>query len=98
MSNNITDRVSHGLYSGIGDIKKATGEAIGNPDLASSGASQKAQADAAQADGYSKTHAEGAGHKVQGRVQQTVGSITGDHDPQTRGHANELQGDLERKV
>ncbi|KAI1314335.1 hypothetical protein EDD11_002276 [Mortierella claussenii] len=96
--NTVTNRLSNTANSYIGGAKETLGNAIGNTDLAASGAAQKAQADAAQAAADAKTHAEGTGHKVEGRVQQTVGSLTGDTSLQARGHANEAKGDIERHV
>ncbi|KAI1305594.1 hypothetical protein EDD11_004885 [Mortierella claussenii] len=96
--NTVTNRISNTANSYIGGAKQTLGETIGNSNLAATGAEQKAKADAAQAAADAKTHAEGAGHQIQGKVQQTVGSITGNTSQQARGHANEVQGDLERKV
>ncbi|KAF9952652.1 hypothetical protein BGZ72_006016 [Mortierella alpina] len=95
---NISDKISNTANSYIGGAKQSVGNAIGNPDLAANGASQKAQADAAQRAADAKTHAEGVGHKVEGQVQQTVGSATGNTTLEARGHANEARGDLERSV
>ncbi|KAI1320096.1 hypothetical protein EDD11_002068 [Mortierella claussenii] len=97
MSNNITDRISNSVNSTIGGAKQTIGETIGNSNLAASGAEQKSAADARQAAADAKTHAEGVGHKVEGKVQQTVGSVTGNTSQEARGHANEVKGDLERK-
>ncbi|KAF9141018.1 hypothetical protein BG015_001425 [Linnemannia schmuckeri] len=94
----MTERISNTANSYLGGAKQTIGETIGNPDLAASGAAQKSQADAAQKAVDAKTHAEGIGHKVQGEVQQNVGSLTGNTSMEARGHANEVRGDLERKV
>ncbi|KAI1292435.1 hypothetical protein EDD11_008732 [Mortierella claussenii] len=98
MSNNVTDRLSNTANSTIGGAKQTVGETIGSDNLAASGAQQKTKADAAQAAADAKTHAEGAGHKVQGKVQQVAGSLTGNTATEARGHANEARGDLERNV
>ncbi|ORZ18290.1 hypothetical protein BCR41DRAFT_352147 [Lobosporangium transversale] len=98
MSNNLSDRVSNTANSYIGGAKQAIGETLGNSNLAASGAHQKSEAEARQAAADAKTHAEGVGHKVEGKAQQTVGSITGNTSQQARGHANEVKGDLERHV
>ncbi|KAG0261529.1 hypothetical protein BG011_000935 [Mortierella polycephala] len=95
---NITDKISNTANSYIGGAKQTVGNTIGNSDLAASGASQKAQADAAQKAADAKLHAEGVGHKVQGNVQQTVGAATGNTTLEGRGHANEARGDVERNV
>ncbi|KAF9943024.1 hypothetical protein BGZ75_003841 [Mortierella antarctica] len=95
---NITDKISNAANSYIGGAKQTVGDAIGNPDLAANGASQKAQADAAQKAADTKLHAEGVGHKIEGQVQQTVGSVTGNTSLEARGHANDVRGDLERSV
>lgn len=94
----MTERIQNTANSYIGGAKQTVGETLGYSDLAANGASQKAQADAAQAAADAKTHAEGVGHKVQGNVQQTVGSATGNTSMEARGHANEVKGDIERKV
>ncbi|CAO3574249.1 unnamed protein product [Mortierella alpina] len=95
---NLTDKISNTANSYIGGAKQTVGNAIGNPDLAANGASQKAQAEAAQKAADARIHAEGLGHKVEGQVQQTVGSITGNTSLEARGHANDVRGDLERSV
>ncbi|KAG0314314.1 hypothetical protein BGZ97_009423 [Linnemannia gamsii] len=94
----MTDRLSNTASSYIGGAKQSIGETIGNTNLASSGAQQKAQADAALKAADAKTHAEGLGHKVQGEVQQNVGSLTGNTSMEARGDANETRGNLERKT
>ncbi|KAG0065939.1 hypothetical protein BGZ89_007772 [Linnemannia elongata] len=94
----MTDRISNTFNSTVGGAKQTIGETIGNNNLAASGAQQKAQADAAQKAADAKTNAEGVGHKVQGNIQQNVGSLTGNTSMEARGHANEVRGDLERKV
>ncbi|KAF9967465.1 hypothetical protein BGZ70_009459 [Mortierella alpina] len=94
----MTDRLQNTANSTIGGAKQTLGNAIGNPDLAASGASQKAQADAAQKAADAKTHAEGVGHNIQGTTQKAVGSVTGNSSLEARGHANDARGDLERKV
>ncbi|KAF9271856.1 hypothetical protein BGZ88_005519 [Linnemannia elongata] len=93
----MTDRISNTFNSTVGGAKQTIGETIGNNNLAASGAQQKAQADAAQKAADAKTNAEGVGHKVQGNIQQNVGSLTGNTSMEARGHANEVRGDLERK-
>ncbi|KAF9913533.1 hypothetical protein BX616_009906 [Lobosporangium transversale] len=95
---NMSDRLSNAANSTIGGAKQAIGETIGNPNLAASGAAQKTQADTAQAAAQAKTHAEGLGDQIKGRAQQVVGSATGDRELQTKGHANEFEGDIERIV
>ncbi|KAG0202097.1 hypothetical protein BGX28_005279 [Mortierella sp. GBA30] len=95
---NFTDKISNTANAYIGGAKQNVGDAIGNPDLAASGASQKAQAETAQRAADAQTHAEGLGHKVQGQAQQTVGSSIGDTSMEARGHANEARGDIERKI
>ncbi|KAG9324892.1 hypothetical protein KVV02_003299 [Mortierella alpina] len=95
---NITDKISNTANSYIGGAKETVGNAIGNSNLAANGASQKAQADAAQKAADAQTHTEGVGHKIEGQVQQTVGSATGNTTLEARGHANEARGDIERSV
>ncbi|KAF9439329.1 hypothetical protein BGZ76_003859 [Entomortierella beljakovae] len=97
-NNNVSDRLTNNANSYIGGTKQSVGQTIGNENLAATGAEQKAKADTAQAAADARTHAEGAGHQVQGKVQQTVGSLTGDTSMETSGHANVARGDLERKV
>ncbi|KAF9575447.1 hypothetical protein EC968_003052 [Mortierella alpina] len=94
----MTDRIQNTANSYIGGAKQTVGNAIGNSDLAANGASQKAQADAAQKAADAKTHAEGVGHNIQGTAQKAVGSVTGNSTLEARGHANDARGDLERKV
>ncbi|KAF9178872.1 hypothetical protein BGZ51_007295 [Haplosporangium sp. Z 767] len=95
---NISEKITNATNSYVGGAKQTVGNTIGNPDLAASGASQKAQAEAAQRTAEAKVHAEGLGHKTKGNVQQTVGSVTGNNSLEARGHANEVRGDLERNV
>ncbi|KAF9162027.1 hypothetical protein BGX21_002018 [Mortierella sp. AD011] len=98
MSNNMTDRLSNTYNSTMGGAKQTVGEAIGNESLAASGSEQKARAEAAQAAADARTHAEGAAHKIGGKVEQTVGSLTGDQSMQSHGRANEIKGDIEHNV
>ncbi|KAF9143449.1 hypothetical protein BGX30_000424 [Mortierella sp. GBA39] len=95
---NITDKVTNTANSYIGGAKQTIGQAIGNTNLAASGAQQKAQADAATEAATAKAHTEGLGHKAQGEVQQNVGSLTGNTSMEARGHANEARGDIQRNV
>ncbi|ORZ18299.1 hypothetical protein BCR41DRAFT_352163 [Lobosporangium transversale] len=98
MSNNASDRIANTVNSYVGGAKQAVGEAIGNTNLAASGAEQRSQAEARQAAADAKTHAEGVGHTAQGKMQQTMGAMTGNRSMEAKGHANEAQGDLERKI
>jgi len=94
----MTERLSNTANQYMGSAKESIGSAIGNSDLAASGAAQRAQAEAAQRLADSKTHAEGAGHTVEGQAQKKVGSLTGDKSMEARGHANETLGDMQRNV
>ncbi|KAG9324891.1 hypothetical protein KVV02_003298 [Mortierella alpina] len=94
----MTDRIQNTANSYIGGAKETVGNAIGNSNLAANGASQKAQADAAQKAADAQTHVEGVGHNIQGTAQKAVGSVTGNTTLEARGHANDARGDLERKV
>ncbi|KAG0300402.1 hypothetical protein BGZ98_009203 [Dissophora globulifera] len=94
----IPEKISNTANSYIGGAKQTVGETLGYPDLAASGAQQKAQADAAAAAATAQAHVEGAGHQVEGQIQQKVGSLTGDKSMEARGNANEVRGDLERNV
>ncbi|KAF9083669.1 hypothetical protein BGX29_002968 [Mortierella sp. GBA35] len=95
---NVSEKVSNTANSYMGGAKQSIGETIGNNNLAASGAQQKAQAEAAKKAAEAKVHSQGVGHKIQGEIQQNVGSLTGDTSMEARGHANEVRGDLERKV
>ncbi|KAG0282705.1 hypothetical protein BGZ96_000204, partial [Linnemannia gamsii] len=94
----MTDRLANTTNAYIGAAKQAIGNTFGNPTLASSGAQQQSRAESAQKAADAKTHAQGAGHKVEGQVQQNVGALTGNAAMESRGNANEVRGDLERKV
>ncbi|KAG0084209.1 hypothetical protein BGZ93_007309 [Podila epicladia] len=94
----MTERMTNTAKQYMGSAKESIGTAIGNPDLAASGAAQKSQAEAAQRMADQKTHAEGIGHTVEGQAQQKVGSLTGDKSMEARGHANEALGDIQRNV
>lgn len=94
----MTERLSNTANQYMGSAKESIGSAIGNPDLAASGAAQRAQAETAQRLADSKTRAEGVGHTVEGQAQKKVGSLTGDKSMEARGHANEALGDMQRNV
>ncbi|KAF9418864.1 hypothetical protein BGZ94_009574 [Podila epigama] len=94
----MTERISNTVNSYIGGAKQTIGSAIGNPDLAASGAAQKTQAESAQRLVDARTHSEGIGHTVQGQAQQKVGSLTGDHTLVARGKGNEVLGNIQRNV
>ncbi|KAF9351975.1 hypothetical protein BGX34_000250 [Mortierella sp. NVP85] len=95
---NVTEKIANSANSYIGGAKQTVGEKLGYPELAASGAEQKAQADAKAAAATAKIHTEGAGHKVQGQVEQKVGEVLGDTSMQARGHAHQVRGDIEREV
>ncbi|KAG0010857.1 hypothetical protein BGZ81_002521 [Podila clonocystis] len=94
----MTERMTNTANQYMGSAKQSIGSAIGNPDLAASGAAQKSQAEAAQRMADNKTHTEGVGHTVEGQVQQKIGSLTGDKSMEARGYANETLGDIQRNV
>ncbi|KAF9578438.1 hypothetical protein BGW38_005752 [Lunasporangiospora selenospora] len=94
----MAERLQNTANSYIGGAKQSLGETLGNERMAAEGAAQKTQADTAQKVADAKTHAEGVGNKIQGKAQQTVGSITGDTSMQAKGHANEALGDAQRTV
>ncbi|KAF9111942.1 hypothetical protein BGX27_004202 [Mortierella sp. AM989] len=95
---NISEKLANATNSYIGGAKQTVGEALGYPNLAASGAAQKAQADSAQRIADAKTHTEGVGHTVEGQAQAKVGALTGDKSMEARGHANETLGDVQRNV
>lgn len=88
----MTDRLANSTNAYIGAAKQAIGNTIGNTTLASSGAQQQSQAEVAQKAADAKTHAQGAGHNVEGQT------LTGNAVMEARGNANEVRGDLERQV
>ncbi|KAF9346761.1 hypothetical protein BGX26_001719 [Mortierella sp. AD094] len=93
---NISEKLANTANSYIGGAKQTVGETLGYPDLAASGAAQKAQADAAQKAADAKTHLEGIGHTVEGQAEVKIGSLTGDKSMEARGHANEALGAAQR--
>ncbi|KAF8977478.1 hypothetical protein BGZ46_007346 [Entomortierella lignicola] len=95
---NITETISNTANSYIGGAKQTIGETIGHPELAASGAAQKAQADVAQKNADAKIRNEGIGHTVIGQAQTKVGSLTGDKSMEARGQANEALGEVQRNV
>ncbi|KAG0246623.1 hypothetical protein B0O80DRAFT_495731 [Mortierella sp. GBAus27b] len=85
------EKVSNTANSYIGGAKQTVGEKLGYPDLAASGAEQKAQADAAAEAAAAKTRMEGTTHTLQGQVEQKVGEVTGDTALQAKGKAHEAR-------
>ncbi|KAF9380078.1 hypothetical protein CPB97_008595 [Podila verticillata] len=94
----MTERLSNTANQYMGSAKESIGSAIGNTDLAASGAAQRAQAEAAQRLADNKTHAEGLGHTVEGQTQKKVGALTGDKSMEARGYGNEALGNVQRNV
>ncbi|KAF9384626.1 hypothetical protein CPB97_005525 [Podila verticillata] len=94
----MTERLHNTSIQIIGGAKQAVGSALGFPEIAASGATQKAQAENAQRMADDQTRTEGVGHKIEGEVQQKVGELTGDKSMEARGHANESIGDIKRNV
>ncbi|KAF9351501.1 hypothetical protein BGX26_010503, partial [Mortierella sp. AD094] len=90
--------LSNTYNSTMGGAKETLGNTIGNQNLASSGAAQKAEAQAAQTAQDAQTHAKGVGNNIQGATQKTVGSATNDPSMEARGHANAALGDVQRNV
>ncbi|KAF9575424.1 hypothetical protein EC968_003029 [Mortierella alpina] len=94
----MTERMSNTIKSAVGGAKQSIGEAIGNPEMAASGAAQKTQADMAQRLADKKTQAEGVGHRVEGQAQEKVGDLTNDKVLKARGLENQALGDIELNV
>ncbi|KAF9387573.1 hypothetical protein CPB97_002354 [Podila verticillata] len=94
----MTDRLHNTANSTLGGMKQTVGNAIGNPDLAATGAAQKAQAETAQQAADAKTHASGLGNQVKGHAQQAAGSVTNDPTLEAKGHANQAKGNVQRNV
>ncbi|KAK5822916.1 hypothetical protein F5H01DRAFT_336852 [Linnemannia elongata] len=82
----------------MGGAKQTVGSTLGSEQLASSGAQQKAQADAKQAAADAQTHASGVGNNLKGAAQKAVGGATGDQSMEARGHGNAALGDVQRNV
>ncbi|KAG0298990.1 hypothetical protein BGZ98_010367 [Dissophora globulifera] len=94
----IPEKVTNTANIYIGGAKQSLGETLGNPDLAAAGASQKVYAETAQKVADAKTHAEGLSHSIQGNVQKTAGSLTGDNSLEATGEAKIARGAVERNV
>lgn len=45
-----------------------------------------------------KDQVKGVGKQVKGEVQQQVGKLTGDVDTRAKGHANEIEGKLQKDL
>ncbi|KAG0045340.1 hypothetical protein BGZ83_009431 [Gryganskiella cystojenkinii] len=94
----MTDRLQNTANSYLGGAKQSLGNALGNPNLAAEGASQKAQAETAQRSADAKTHAEGLAHSIEGNIQKTVGSAIGNPTMEAEGHGNIARGAVKRNV
>ncbi|KAF9954762.1 hypothetical protein BGZ72_004308 [Mortierella alpina] len=94
----MTERMSNTINSAVGGAKQSIGEAIGNREMAASGAAQKAQADTSQRLADKKIQAEGVGHRVEGQAQEKVGNLTNDKVLKARGLENQALGDIELNV
>ncbi|KAF9121141.1 hypothetical protein BGX30_002765 [Mortierella sp. GBA39] len=94
----MTDRLSNTYNSTVGGAKQTVGNTLGSEQLASSGAQQKAQADAKQTAKDAQTHASGLGNNVMGATQKAVGGATNDKSMEARGHGNSALGDVQRNV
>ncbi|KAG0208723.1 kinesin-like nuclear fusion protein [Mortierella sp. GBA30] len=98
LSEKVTEKISNTASSYVGSAKQSVGEKLGLPEMAASGATQKAQADEAQRLADERTRTEGWGHKVEGQAQTKIGSLTGDKAMEARGRANETLGDMKQNV
>ncbi|KAF9978656.1 hypothetical protein BGZ73_001309 [Actinomortierella ambigua] len=94
----MTDRLNNTANQFIGAAKENVGHAIGNPNLAASGAEQRARGEAAQKMADAKTHAEGLQNKAKGEIQQKVGEVTGNNSMRAKGAGNAALGDAQRSV
>ncbi|KAG0284889.1 hypothetical protein BGZ96_010792, partial [Linnemannia gamsii] len=92
----MTDRLSNTYNSTVGGAKQTVGNTVGSEQLASSGAQQKAQADAKQSAADAQTHAQGVGNNIKGAAQKVVGGATNDNSMEARGHGNSALGDVQR--
>ncbi|KAF9099508.1 hypothetical protein BGX23_001653 [Mortierella sp. AD031] len=94
----MTDRLSNTYDSTIGGAKETVGKTVGSEQLASSGAQQKAQAEAKQSAANAQTHAQGVGNNLKGAAQKAVGGATNNPSMEARGHGNAALGDVQRNV
>ncbi|KAG0248522.1 hypothetical protein BG011_010181 [Mortierella polycephala] len=94
----MTEKISNALNSHIGGAKETIGNITRNPNLAASGAAQKAQADSAQQMATNKIRTEGVGHSVEGEAQQKIGALTGDTAMESRGIGNQALGNVQRNA
>ncbi|KAF9271868.1 hypothetical protein BGZ68_002960, partial [Mortierella alpina] len=69
----MTSKISNTYNETVGGAKEKVGNATHNPNLAGSGAQQKAQAQAQQHAQNAETHAKGLGHNIEGGAQKAVG-------------------------
>ncbi|KAF9356038.1 hypothetical protein BGX26_005801 [Mortierella sp. AD094] len=94
----MSETLSNTINSYIGDLQQTVGEKLGNPEMAAGGAAVKSQANAAQRATDAQNQSQAWGHTVEGRAQQKVGSLTGDTTMQAKGTANQVLGDVQRKI
>ncbi len=92
----MTSKISNTFNETVGGAKEKVGHATHNPNLAGSGANQKAQAQAHQQAQNAETHAKGLGHNIEGGAQKAVGGATNNHSMEARGHGNSALGDVQR--
>ncbi|KAG9319027.1 hypothetical protein KVV02_000051 [Mortierella alpina] len=92
----MTNKISNTYNEAVGGAKEKVGHATHNPNLAGSGANQKAQAQAHQHAQTAETHTKGLGHSIEGGAQRAVGGATNNHSMEARGHGNSALGDVQR--
>ncbi|KAI1294367.1 hypothetical protein EDD11_008135, partial [Mortierella claussenii] len=91
-------KITNTVKEAVGATKEKIGHATHNESMAASGAAENAEAHAQKNANAAHRHAEGVGHNVEGNAQKIAGSATNDHTLKSRGHANDVIGDVQRNV
>ncbi|KAF9168607.1 hypothetical protein DFQ26_004241 [Actinomortierella ambigua] len=94
----MSERLNNSADQLIGSAKETVGRAIGNTNLAASGAEQRTRGEAAQKVADAKTHASGLQNKATGEFQQKVGELTGDNSMRAKGAGKAALGDVQRNA
>ncbi|KAF9203474.1 hypothetical protein BGZ49_006398 [Haplosporangium sp. Z 27] len=94
----MAEKINNTINSYLGGIQQTAGEKLGNSALAESGAALKARANATHNVTDANNQAQAAKRTAEGHSQEKTGSSTGDFGTQAQGIANQVLGDLQRKV
>ncbi|KAK0529681.1 hypothetical protein OC834_003599 [Tilletia horrida] len=91
-------KVNGQINSALGSTKEAIGNLTGATSWTQAGQEQHAKGEAEIKAAQAKQYADGVSNQVQGKVDNVIGSITGDKTKQASGAAQEQAGKAQKET